>query len=387
MTDVLMVISAADHWTLTDGTRHPTGFWAEEVAVPHRIFRDAGWNVTIATPGGRAPTMDQLSMGVAGGMPWKRRAIARYLDSIADQLRTPVPLDRVDATTFDLVFYPGGHGPMEDLAYDATSGALLSRRLRSNAPLALLCHAPAAVLATEAGDAPSPFAGRRMTGLSNREEGFNRFARKAPWLLEDRLIELGVDYSKGVLPLRPYVVVDGNLYTGQNPQSSEKLARRLIAELSPPALQVSVSRVIDAPREQLHAFVSDVSHMGELSPETIDARWISPGRRFVGRNRIGPLYRWSMTATVTENIPGASFEFLTDAPSDTHWRYTFADVEGGTLVTETMRKHQPQMRAVVFLQDISGARDRRSHLKKGMTATLQRLAERFERRSTKDVAQ
>ncbi len=148
MTDVLMVISAADHWTLTDGTRHPTGFWAEEVAVPHRIFRDAGWNVTLATPGGAAPTMDQLSMGVAGGMPWKRRAIARYLDSIADQLHTPVPLDRVDATTFHLVFYPGGHGPMEDLAYDATSGALLSRRLaparrwRCSATLPPRCSPP-----------------------------------------------------------------------------------------------------------------------------------------------------------------------------------------------------------------------------------------------------
>lgn len=377
MTDVLMVISAADHWTLTDGSRHSTGFWAEEVAVPHRIFRDAGWHVTIATPGGKAPTLDRLSMGVAGGLPWKRRAIARYLDSIAEQLRTPVPLDQVDATAFDLVFYPGGHGPMEDLAYDATSGALLAERLRAGAPLALLCHAPAAVLATATGGEPSPFARRRMTGLSNREEGFNRFARKAPWLLEDRLEELGVDYSKGVLPLRPYIVVDGNLYTGQNPQSSEKLARRLVAELGPPAMEVSVSRVIDAPRERLHAFVSDVSNMGTLSPETTGVRWLTPGRRFVGRNRIGPLYRWSMTATVTENVPGSSFEFLTDSPSDTHWRYTFSDVDGGTLVTETMRKHAPQLRPVVWLQDVSGARDRRAHLERGMATTLQRLAERF----------
>lgn len=377
MTDVLMVISAADHWTLSDGSRHPTGFWAEEVAVPHRIFRDAGWRITIATPGGKTPTMDRLSMGVAGGMPWKRRAIARYLDSIAADLRTPVALDQVDATAFDLVFYPGGHGPMEDLAYDATSGALLSERLRSGAPLALLCHAPAAVLATVTGGEPSPFAGRRMTGLSNREESFNRFARKAPWLLEDRLEELGVDYSKGLLPLRPYIVVDGDLYTGQNPQSSDKLARRLVAEQGPPALQVSVSRVIDARREQLHSFVSDVSNMGTLSPETTDARWITPGRRFVGRNRIGPLYRWSMTATVTENVPGASFAFLTDSPSDTHWRYTFSDTDGGTLVTETMRKHAPQLRPVVWLQDLSGARDRRAHLERGMATTLERLAERF----------
>lgn len=378
MTDVLMVVSAADHWTLSDGTRHPTGFWAEELAVPHRIFREAGWRVTFATPGGVAPTVDQLSLGVTGGSPWKRRAIRRYLDLLNDELRAPARLDEVDAAEFDLVFYPGGHGPMEDLAYDATSGALLSARLGSRAHLALLCHAPAAVVATMGGDGRSPFSGRRMTGLSNREEMVNRFARKAPWLLEDRLKEMSVDYSKAVLPFRPYVVVDGNLYTGQNPQSSEKLARRLVAELSPPAMHLSVSRVIRAPRHELYSFVSDITNMGSISPETTAARWIEPGRRFTGRNRIGPLYRWSMTATVTDDIPGESFGFLTDSPSETHWHYAFSDVEGGTLVTETMRKHAPQLRAVVLLHDIVGARDRRSHLERGMTATLERLAERFE---------
>jgi putative intracellular protease/amidase len=232
MTKVLMVVSAADRWTLNDGTVHPSGYWAEEVAMPHRIFSEAGFDITIATPGGKAPTLDQLSLGIAGGMPWKRRKVKRYLDSIETALATPVPLDAVEPGDFDLVFYPGGHGPMEDLAYDQISGALLANRLASGKPLALLCHAPAAILAATGPDGKSPFAGRQMTGLSNREELLNRFAKKAPWLLEDKLKEAGVEYSKALLPLRPYVVVDGNLYTGQNPQSSEKLAERLVDDVS-----------------------------------------------------------------------------------------------------------------------------------------------------------
>ena len=130
----------------------------------------------------------------------------------------------------------GGHSPMEDLAYDRVSGALLRRRLGSGKPLALLCHAPAAILAATEPDGTSPFAGYRMTGLSNREERLNRFAGKAKWFLEDKLIESGVDYSKGLLPLRPYVVVDRDLFTGQNPQSAEELAKRLVAELGSAAL-------------------------------------------------------------------------------------------------------------------------------------------------------
>ncbi|WP_431970444.1 type 1 glutamine amidotransferase domain-containing protein [Nocardia sp. bgisy134] len=231
MTKVLFVISAADRWTLNDGSVHPSGYWAEEVAVPHRIFSEAGWDITVATPGGKAPTLDQLSLGIAGGMPWRRGAVKHYLDGIEAVLATPVTLDSVDPDAFDLVFYPGGHGPMEDLAYDETSGALLANRLASGKPLALLCHAPAAILAATKPDGTSPFAGYQMTGLSNREELLNRFARKAPWLLEDRLKEAGVEYSKARIPLRPYIVVDRNLYTGQNPQSSEKLAERLVADV------------------------------------------------------------------------------------------------------------------------------------------------------------
>lgn len=126
-------------------------------------------------------------------------------------LDNPVPVDRAEAADFDLVFYPGGHGPMEDLAYYPISGQLLATRLASGRPLALLYHAPAAINAATGPDGTSPFAGCRMTGLSNREELLNSFAKKAPRLLEDRLKALGVACTKAILSLRPHIEVDRNL--------------------------------------------------------------------------------------------------------------------------------------------------------------------------------
>ncbi|MBY8864344.1 type 1 glutamine amidotransferase domain-containing protein [Streptomyces sennicomposti] len=232
MTKVLFVVSAADRWTLRDGEVHPSGFWGEELAMPHKIFTAAGWEITIATPGGKAPTLDRLSMSRTAGRPSKLREVAAYLKSIEAELNSPRSLDGIDPDDFDVVFYPGGHGPMEDLSVDPVSGALLTKVLASGKPLALLCHAPAATLAATDQDGSWPFAGYRMTGLSNLEEKLNSFGRKARWLLEDRLRENGADYVKARLPLLPFVVVDRNLYTGQNPPSSERLAERLVADVT-----------------------------------------------------------------------------------------------------------------------------------------------------------
>ncbi|MGW2169284.1 type 1 glutamine amidotransferase domain-containing protein [Streptomyces sp. NPDC001705] len=230
MTRVLFVVSAADRWTLRDGEVHPSGFWGEELAMPHKIFNEAGWEITIATPGGKVPTLDRLSMSRTAGLPSKLREVAAYLELIKAELNSPRSLDKIDPDDFDVVFYPGGHGPMEDLSVDPVSGALLTRVLASGKPLALLCHAPAAAFAATNEDGSWPFTGYRMTGLSNFEEKLNSFGRKAKWLLEDRLRESGAEYSKARLPLRPYVVVDRNLYTGQNPPSSERLAERIVAD-------------------------------------------------------------------------------------------------------------------------------------------------------------
>lgn len=231
MTSVLMVLSAATVWTLKDGTEHPTGVWAEEFAAPYQAFVDAGWDVTVATPGGVRPTIDRLSLGISGGLPWRTRKIAAEIDRLRPVLDDVADLAGIDADAFDLVFYSGGHGPMEDLSVDSVSGALLTRRLRDERPLALLCHAPAAAFAARNADGSWPFAGYRMTGLSNVEERLNPFAWKAPWLLETRLKQEGADYSSG-LPLRPHIVRDRNLWTGQNPQSSTRLAQQLIRDLT-----------------------------------------------------------------------------------------------------------------------------------------------------------
>lgn len=379
MTSVLIVVSAADRWTLNDGTSHPTGYWAEELAEPHRIFAAAGWDITIATPGGVPPTVDRLSLGLAGGLPAKTRAVSDYLRRHESALAHPKVLADIDPGDYDVVFYPGGHGPMEDLAEDADSGRILTTVLESGRPLALLCHAPAATLAARREDGRWPFDGYRMTALSNTEERLNRFSRKAKWLLEDRLVESGAIYSKGRLPLRPFIVVDRNLYTGQNPASSSMLARKLVTDQGSAALHVSVSRLINADPLTVYDTLSDVTTIGERSPETHAAKWITPRKKFKGYNHIGPLYRWSTVCKVTEDAPGRTFAFEVAWPSNTSWRYDLTGVGDATEVTLTMTKNQPQAAPVVAIQRMVGVHDRAEHLRTGMSQTLTRLAQQLER--------
>lgn len=226
MAKILFVITGADHWTLADGAKHPTGFWAEEVAAPYRVFAEAGHEVVAATPGGAVPTADASSLAPeANGGPEGARAVAAALEEFAS-LRRPARLEEVDAADYAAVFYPGGHGPMEDLAVSAESGRLLTSVLGSGKPLGVLCHAPAALLAARAAGGSWPFAGYRLTGFTNAEEAQAGLADKAEWLLQDRLVGLGADFVEGE-PWAPNVVVDRNLFTGQNPASSAPLAARI----------------------------------------------------------------------------------------------------------------------------------------------------------------
>ncbi|MFD3702963.1 type 1 glutamine amidotransferase domain-containing protein [Nocardia sp. NPDC058658] len=229
MAHILFVLTGADHWTLADGTEHPTGYWAEEFAAPYAAFISAGHTVTVATPAGVIAPVDRGSLApeVNGG-PEGAAAVAEIVSG-ATELQNPIPIDKVDLADYDAVFYPGGHGPMQDLAVDPVSGALLNDALASGKPLGIVCHAPAALLATgEAG--PSPFAGYRLTGFSNVEETQAGFADKAKWLLQDRLVALGADYREGD-PWAPHIEVDRNLYTGQNPASAAPLAAEILAAL------------------------------------------------------------------------------------------------------------------------------------------------------------
>ncbi|MFD4658166.1 type 1 glutamine amidotransferase domain-containing protein [Kitasatospora sp. NPDC058444] len=218
MADILFVVTGSKVWTLNDGTEHPTGFWAEELVVPYRAFTAAGHRVAVATPGGVVPVADRASL--------TDPELAEELAKIAE-LRQPLVLAEVDLADYDVVFYPGGHGPMEDLAVDADSGRLLTRVLASGRPLGVVCHGPAALLAARGEGGGSPFAGYRVTGFTNAEEAQAGLADRAPWLLQDRLVELGVDFEEGE-PWAPHAVVDRNLVTGQNPASSGPVAAGLL---------------------------------------------------------------------------------------------------------------------------------------------------------------
>ncbi|MEV1083168.1 type 1 glutamine amidotransferase domain-containing protein [Streptomyces sp. NPDC050211] len=231
MSKILFVVTGVDHWTLADGTLHPTGFWAEEAVAPYEAFKAAGHEIVVATPGGIVPTVDRASLAPEfnGGQEGADR-VAAALDSITE-LQQPVKLEDVRLDDYDAVFYPGGHGPMEDLSVDAGSGRLLIDTLDSGKPLGVVCHGPAALLAAVRDGGDNAFAGYRVAAFTNAEETQSGFADKAKWLLETRLVEAGVDVRVGE-PWAPHVVVDRNLVTGQNPASAAPVATELLKKLA-----------------------------------------------------------------------------------------------------------------------------------------------------------
>jgi putative intracellular protease/amidase len=230
MSKILFVMTGVDHWTLADGTKHPTGFWAEEAVAPYEAFKGAGHEIVVATPGGVVPTVDKGSLAaeVNGGQENADRIADRL--AAMSELRHPVRLEDIDLDDYAAVFYPGGHGPMEDLAVDTTSGRLLIDTLTAGKPLGVVCHAPAALLAATREDGTNAFAGYQVAAFTNAEETQAGLAGKAKWLLQDRLTEAGVQVRAGE-PWAPHVVVDRNLVTGQNPASSAPLAAELLKKL------------------------------------------------------------------------------------------------------------------------------------------------------------
>jgi putative intracellular protease/amidase len=223
MAKLLFVLTGASFWTLKDGSRHPTGYWAEEFAAPYSALTGAGHEVVVATPGAVVPHVDVMSLrpSMAGS-----EQIARELEEVlrsAEELRRPIALANARLDDYDGVYYPGGHGPMEDLWEDADSGRLLI------AALAIVCHAPVAMMATRR-KGVSPFAGYKVTAYTNEEEDAVGLRAKARWTAEDELVKMGVDFSRGEI-WKPYTVVDRNLYTGQNPASAAPLAQEMLKAL------------------------------------------------------------------------------------------------------------------------------------------------------------
>ncbi|MEN5208634.1 type 1 glutamine amidotransferase domain-containing protein [Stenotrophomonas terrae] len=224
--NVLFVLTSHDQ--LGD-TGHKTGFWLEEFAAPYYVFKDAGANIALASPAGGQPPLDPRSDEPDAQTPATDRF--RSDRDAQQQLATTLPLKQIDASKFDAVFYPGGHGPLWDLARDADSIALIETFDRANKPLGLVCHAPGALIAARTADGKPLVAGRKVTGFSNSEEEAVGLTAVVPFLIEDEFARLGGNYSKG-LDWQPYVLSDGHLVTGQNPASSEAVAKALLAQLA-----------------------------------------------------------------------------------------------------------------------------------------------------------
>jgi putative intracellular protease/amidase len=229
MAKLLFVMTGAAYWTLRDGTRHATGYWAEEFAAPYQALTAAGHQVVVATPGGVIPTVDMMSLRPEMAGSAQTALDLEQVIRSAEELRRPIQLATARLEDYDALYFPGGHGPMEDLWADADAGRLLTAALASGRPLAVVCHAPAAMLATRMCGV-SPFTGYRVTAFTNDEENAVGLASRARWLLEDALKELGVDFTRGEA-WKPYTTVDRNLYTGQNPASAATLAQQLLTTL------------------------------------------------------------------------------------------------------------------------------------------------------------
>jgi putative intracellular protease/amidase len=230
MSSILMVLTGARHWTLKDGTEQPTGFWAEEFIASHQIFTAAGVEVTLASPGGVRPIVDERSLapGMRTGDEAEVGAFRAYLDKTEAFLAAPRRLEDIDPADYDAVFIPGGHGPMQDLSASKALGRLLVTLLDTPGNvIGSVCHGAAGLLPARRTDGRWAFAGRRLTAFTNEEETQTGFADKAPWLLEDRLRAAGGKFDAGA-PFSSHVIVDGDLVTGQNPASTAGAAQRML---------------------------------------------------------------------------------------------------------------------------------------------------------------
>jgi len=226
MARILIVVTSAARMGETDT---PTGLWLEEFTTQLYEFLDAGHEVTIASPaGGRVP-IDPRSLEDEAlsdsGRRFQSDGAHRHL------LEDAVRMASVNPQEFDAIFFPGGHGPMWDLAVDEAVASLVAGWLESNRPLGAVCHGPAAFVSARRADGASVLTNRHVTGFANTEEEAVGLAKLVPFLLQDRLVSLGAQYSRG-RDWGEYVVTDGHLVTGQNPASAGLAARRLMGLLA-----------------------------------------------------------------------------------------------------------------------------------------------------------
>lgn len=221
---VLMVLTSHDE--LGD-TGKKTGFWLEEFAAPYYVFKDAGAQVVLASPRGGQPPIDPKSDAPEA----QTDATLRFKrDSAAQEdLAQTVKLSEVSGDKVDLLFYPGGHGPLWDLAEDTDSIKLIESVTAAGKTVAAVCHAPGVLRHAKTADGTPLVKGRRVTGFANTEEAAVQLTEIVPFLVEDMLTSNGGVYSKGP-DWQPHIVIDGKLITGQNPASSADAARVALAQ-------------------------------------------------------------------------------------------------------------------------------------------------------------
>lgn len=223
---ILMVLTSHDELGTTG---KKTGFWLEELAAPYYAFLDAGAEITLASPKGGQPPLDPKSDEPDSQTDETRRF---HADSAAQAvLASTVKLDTVDQEVFDAVFYPGGHGPLWDLANDKHSISLIEQTLQAGKPVALVCHAPGVLRDVKNADGTPLVKGKKVTGFTNSEEEGVGLTDVVPFLVEDVLKQNGGLYSRGD-DWQSYTVQDGLLITGQNPSSSAETAKVLLASLA-----------------------------------------------------------------------------------------------------------------------------------------------------------
>jgi putative intracellular protease/amidase len=220
---ILMVVTSHDQ---LGSTGLKTGFWLEEFAAPYYVFKDAKADITIASPKGGEPPLDPKS----DEPDFQTSATKRFKEDSEAQaaLASSLKLSDMSPDDFDAVFYPGGHGPLWDLAEDRDSIKLIETMYAAGKTVAAVCHAPAVFLHTDGPDGSPLVEGKAVTGFSNSEEAAVELTDIVPFLLENELQAIGANFSKSS-DWHPYTVTDGNLITGQNPSSSEGVAQALLA--------------------------------------------------------------------------------------------------------------------------------------------------------------
>jgi len=225
MKKILFVLTSHDQ--LGD-TGEKTGFWVEEFAAPYYLLKDKGVDITLASPKGGQPPIDPKSESPDSQTP---ATVHFYSDKETQEvLANTLKLSLVSAADYDAIFYPGGHGPLWDLAEDKDSVALIEAFYNSGKPVSAVCHAPAVFRHTKGADGQPLVKGKKVTGFTNSEEEAVQLTDVVPFLVEDMLKQNGGLYSKGD-DWASYAVEDGLLITGQNPASSEKVAEMLLEQL------------------------------------------------------------------------------------------------------------------------------------------------------------